>query len=53
MKLAEALVLRGDYQKRLEQLKFRLIRRQPSTVTGALRTIHGYRVLVCCLGEGG
>lgn len=26
MKLAEALVLRADYQKRLEQLKFRLIR---------------------------
>jgi hypothetical protein len=26
MKLAEALVLRADYQKRLEQLKYRLIR---------------------------
>ena len=26
MKLAEALVLRADYQKRLEQLKFRLVR---------------------------
>jgi len=26
MKLAEALVLRADYQKRLEQLKFRLMR---------------------------